>query len=310
MTSWTTICGWTLAVLLANPPSPPARTMTVDGLVRLIEHVDVPAGHEGKLEKILIKEGASVHKGDLLGQIDTTQAQLALKKAEWELQLAGEKAKSEVAINLAKSTKEIAQAEFDRAQAARQAARGSMSNSEFDRLRLDAEKAIHELARVTEEKRFAQLTSHAKTVEVQLARLALEERRIVSPLEGVVVQIYRREGEWVHPGEKVLRMVRIDRLRVEAFVDLQAQLQSLEQAPAKLLVSFPDAPPQIFTGEIIFVHPEADPVNGQIRIWAEIENRDRMLRPGQRGQLTITLKDKDEAKRQLTTAPEKTAEPR
>ena len=42
-----------------------------------------------------------------------------------------------------------------------------------------------------------------------------------------------------------------------------------------------------FTGQVVFVHPEVDPVNGQIRVWAEIVNRDALLFPGDRGLLTF-----------------------
>jgi hypothetical protein len=30
-----------------------------------------------------------------------------------------------------------------------------------------------------------------------------------------------------------------------------------------------------------------NPVNGQFRVWAEIENRDQLLRPGVQGSMTI-----------------------
>lgn len=301
MTKWFSTLGLFTFVLAAGSHAAEGQ-ISVEGLVRLIESVDVPAGHEGRLEKVLVKEGALIRAGELLGQIDAAQAELTLKRTQFEQQLAEEKANSEVALNLARSTKDVAQAEFERARLARKSSPGSLSASEFDRLRLDAEKSGHELARVKEEKQFAVITSQTKAVEVELAKLALEQRRIASPLDGIIVQIFRHEGEWVHPGEKVLRVVRIDRLRVEAFVELNANLALLEQAAAELKVAYPEGPAQQFTGEIVFIHPEADPVNGQIRIWAEIENHERLLRPGQRGQLTIHPKRKGD-NRQLPMAP-------
>ena len=35
-----------------------------------------------------------------------------------------------------------------------------------------------------------------------------------------------------------------------------------------------------FPGKVVFVSPEIDPVNGQVRVWAEIDNKDGRLRPG------------------------------
>jgi macrolide-specific efflux system membrane fusion protein len=43
----------------------------------------------------------------------------------------------------------------------------------------------------------------------------------------------------------------------------------------------------VFTGTVAFVSPEVDPITGQVRIWAEIDNRDGRLRPGQPVRMTI-----------------------
>ena len=303
MTTWTAIAGWFVTLTLATPPVP-ERHLTVDGLVRLIEYVDIPARRDGRLEKINTKEGTYVHKGDNLGRLDDAEALLTLKRTELELQLAEEKAKSEIAVNSARLIQEVTRNEFERARETRKSSPASISVTEFDRLRLESEKATNELARLGEERRFAAITSQTKVVELQLSRLALEERQILAPLDGIVVQLHRREGEWVHLGEKVVRVVRIDRLRVEAYVNLHSGLASLEKAPAILEVEFTDSPTQEFSGAVVFVNPEADPVNGQIRIWAEIENRGRLLRPGQRGRLKVFPKD-PAAPPQLISAPNK-----
>ena len=289
MMKWQSVLVWILTVTFSAPPVTEPQ-VDVDGLVRLIEYVDVPARRDGRLEKIEVKEGTYIHRADVLGKLDDTEAKLTLKRTELEHNLAVEKAKSEIAINSARLIQEHSRNEFQRARQAKQSAPGSISVTEFERLKLEADKATNELARLSEEKSFAVMTAESKAVELQLAKLALEERQIVSPLDGIVVQIHRREGEWVHLGEKVIRLVRIDRLRVEAYVNLNSKLASLENAPVQLTVEFPDSETKTFSGEIVFINPEADPVNGQIRIWAEIENRDRLLRPGQRWRMKFLPK--------------------
>ncbi len=42
-----------------------------------------------------------------------------------------------------------------------------------------------------------------------------------------------------------------------------------------------------FAGHIVFVNPEIDPLNSQVRVWAEVENPDLKLRPGMQATLTI-----------------------
>ena len=46
--------------------------------------------------------------------------------------------------------------------------------------------------------------------------------------------------------------------------------------------------PKSFAGKIVFVSPEVDPITGQVRIWAEIDNRDGRLRPGQAAKMRIS----------------------
>jgi macrolide-specific efflux system membrane fusion protein len=297
---YVTLCLCVTSAAFADKP------LTVDGLVRLIESVDVPALRDGKLDKIEFKEGAYVRRGDLLGRLDESEAKLSLELSELEHQLASEKANSEAALKAARSIKEISHNEFQRASNARIAAPTSISVTEFNRLHIESEKSAAEVERLSEEKTFASILTKSKSVEIQLAKLALQERQIVSPLDGIIVQIHRREGEWVRMGEKVLRIVRIDRLRVEGFVNLHSALDSIEKAPVVFEVEFPDAPVREFEGEIVFMHPEADPVNGQIRVWAEIENKGRILRPGQRGKLKVSPKDRPVPVELKTSQPSET----
>ena len=56
---------------------------------------------------------------------------------------------------------------------------------------------------------------HALARNVQLGDW---RRRILAPIGGMVVDVFRRQGEWVDPGVAVLRILRIDKLRVEAFL--------------------------------------------------------------------------------------------
>ncbi|MGC3967798.1 MAG: hypothetical protein QM775_10630 [Pirellulales bacterium] len=47
-----------------------------------------------------------------------------------------------------------------------------------------------------------------KQAEVQVARETLARRRMTAPTSGVVTQLHRRSGEWVKPGDVVMRLMR------------------------------------------------------------------------------------------------------
>jgi macrolide-specific efflux system membrane fusion protein len=126
-----------------------------------------------------------------------------------------------------------------------------------------------------------------KENEYQAAQERVKRHRITAPISGVVVQINRRLGEWVKPGEAVVRILRLDRLRAEGFLKACYLSDGLQGRQVTLVVDLPDEPGAEFPGKIVFLDPEIDPVNGQIRIWAEVQNKGLRLRPGMRAKTTI-----------------------
>jgi macrolide-specific efflux system membrane fusion protein len=85
--------------------------------------------------------------------------------------------------------------------------------------------------------------------------------------------------------------VRLDPLRAEGFAPADAFSGDRVGTSVTITVESPDRPSSRFTGKLIFVSPEVDPVNHQVRVLAEIENPDFALRPGLRGQMAIGVPD-------------------
>src|SRR5262249_21730328 len=96
-------------------------------------------------------------------------------------------------------------------------------------------------------------------------------------------------GEWVEPGQTVLRILQMDPLRVEGFVPARQLTVDPTGRPARLSIDLPGRPGSEFLGRVSFVSPGVNPVNGQVRIWVEVANADLRLRPGLQGRLTIPL---------------------
>jgi multidrug efflux pump subunit AcrA (membrane-fusion protein) len=103
----------------------------------------------------------------------------------------------------------------------------------------------------------------------------------------MVVEVLRRRGEWVQPGDTVVRIVRLDKLRAEGFLPAKHASLDLVGSQVRLKVASPDNKPLEFTGHIVFVNPEIDPLNSQVRVWAEVENPDLKLRPGMQATIMI-----------------------
>lgn len=256
-------------------------------LIKLHEQVDVPARVAGALTAVVAREGEIVEAGAALAQIEDGDAKIEKRRADLELVAARRAADSDVQVRYAKKSLEVAQTELRRAVDSEKRLAQSVSKSELDQLRLLVQRGELEVEEAQLEWELAQTARESKENDVRLADYAILQRRIVAPLIGFVAEVYRHRGEWVQPGQPILRMVRLDRLRAEGLVDARSVPGDINGRPVKLTVQLNDQATATYAGKLAFVSPEIDPVNGQVRIWAEIDNIDLKLRPGLHGSLVI-----------------------
>ena len=256
-------------------------------LLTLIEQVELPAKEPGALAELAVREGEVVEPGQRLATVEDDEAQVAVNKAERELAIARTKAENDVPVRFARKAHEVAAAEYRRAQESVEKFHKSVSATEMDQLRLTTEKALLEIEQAELEESIARLTARQKETELESAQIKLNRHRLAAPFAGMVVQIKKHRGEWVSPGDSVLRLVRLDRLRVEAFVPARAFSGQLQGRRVTLVVDLANKGKTQFPGTVVFVSPEVNPVNGQVRLWAEVDNQELRLRPGQPATLLI-----------------------
>lgn len=256
-------------------------------LLTLIEEVDVPARQPGVLATIAAREGQTVKPGELLVAMEDVEARLHKDRAQLELTMAQMDAKNDLKVRFAGKSLEVARAELRRANESLQKYRKSISESELDTLRLNVTGGELEVEQAEKSLAIAAMNCKLKENEVQLASHRLEQCRITAPLSGMVVELKRHRGEWVEPGQPVMRIVRLDRLRAEGFVPARELAENITGRSVTLSVDLPGRQGAQFAGKLTFVSPEINAVNGQVRVWAEIENAGLELRPGNSGVMTI-----------------------
>jgi macrolide-specific efflux system membrane fusion protein len=269
----------------AAPAAEPIRLDSV--LLTLIEQVEVPAREAGELAAMQVREGDLVKEGTRLAQIDDRDAHLAAKKAQFERDIAAKEAGNDVHVRFHKKSRDVAEAELRRAIESIEKYRKSVSESEMDRLRLTAEKTALEVEQAELELAKAKLTQGLKENDVAIAQRNIERRQVVSPIDGMVVQILHRRGEFVEAGHTVLRIVRINRLRAEGLLSVRDLRGEMVGRRVTLTVMVPGSGETQFAGKVVFVSPEVNPVSGQTKVWAEIDNPDLLLRPGLNGSMAI-----------------------
>ena len=251
-----------------------------EGVLTLLEEIRVPARDAGILVEVAVRPGMSVTGEMLLAKQDDTEAQATRDQASTELANAKRLARNDLKVQLARKSHEVAMAELKRAVEAEERFSKSVSQSEIERLQLATEQADLQVYQTRFDLKTAQLAVETHEATLRLAEHRVKKRAIHAPSAGVVVEVLKQPGEWVEPGETVVRIVRMDRLRVEGFLSAQQASSELVGQEANVSVKHqPDATLEI-VGEITFVSPEIHPLNGMVRVWVEIENSESMLRPG------------------------------
>lgn len=276
-----------ILVLCAIVAPASAQSLEVESVVlRLIEEAEVPAQEAGVVTNVAVREGQHVKRGELLAQIDDQVARLAAEAAKAEYDIAHGKAANDVKIRFAQKALEVSEAELKRSQESIERFAKSVSQSQLDVERLTVERNKLESEQATHDQEIAKLDTNAREKDLKAAVAAVSRRRILAPFDGVIVQMYVRLGEWVEPGQKAFRIVNVDRLKAEGFIKAEVATDKLLEKPVKLTVDL-GGTTATMEGKIVFVSPEVDSITGQVRVWAEIENKDGALRPGQPAKMRI-----------------------
>lgn len=267
-------------------------------VLKIIESVNVPAQRSGLLRQMPSLEGQVVKRGDLLGRIDESQAELHLQEAKLQLDIAMREAGDDVNVRFARKSLAVAQAELARGEELHTGDFKLITETEIDRLRLVVDKTELEIERAQLELGILEAKVELKANEVRLREDDLDRHQIVSPLEGMIVSVERHEGEWIKESETLVRIVRIDRLRVEGLVPAEVAASGLQGNRVELVMDEGSADDSTYEGKVVFVNPEAVTIanRAHVRVWAEVENKGRRLFPGQNGTLLIYPAQQDSSR--------------
>ena len=263
-------------------------------LVTLIDEAQVPAQEAGVMVKLNVREGDLVKRGDSLAQIDDMQVQIQKIAAEAEEHGAREKANSDVDYRFAVKSEALAIVEYERAMKANGRTPGSIPAIEVDRLKLAAEKAGLQKEQALIERKIQAYTADNKGAEVKGALNNMERRQVRSPLDGMVVRVNSHAGEWVKPGDTVLHVVQVDRVRVEGYVSASKyNPDEISGREVSVEVTLARGQKLKFPGRVVFVNP-LNEAGDNFRILAEVQNRQGpnqqwLLRPGLTADMTIDV---------------------
>jgi len=161
----------------------------VSGAVRAVQSATIKARVAGELQDLNLREGDAVRAGQVVARIDATETQARVRQAQQQ----ADAARAQVAIS---------QRQFDNNQAL--VAQGFISKTALDtsQASLDAAKASYQ----------------AGVAAADVARKSLADTVLKSPIDGFVSQRLVQNGERVAVDARILEVVDLSKLEVEALV--------------------------------------------------------------------------------------------
>ncbi len=250
--------------------------------VSAINDIEIPAEEPGPITKLLVAEEAVVKKDQVLAQMEDRLARAQLEAATSKHKAAEEQAKNDVNERYAIKAADHAKAEYDKSVEASRQTKNAVADIDIKRFKLAWEKAVLMAEQAKLEQSVAVHTAASQFAEAKAAQLGIIRRQLKSPINGVVVEIPKKPGEWAAAGDPVFRIVQMDKLYVEGFFDITKYPPSKIRGAQVTLDIEVGGEIKKFPGKVVRINPVSDLAGTQL--WAEVENRQEgnewVLRPG------------------------------
>ncbi len=279
--------------LAAQTPSNLADPQLDHCLVSVKDEVRLPAQEPGVLIGLDFEEGDQISEGQLLGRIDDSERRMQKQLALIEQSAAKERSENDINVRYSVAAAEVARQEYRQAIEANSQVRGTYPLAEVRRLKLAYRRAALQVEQAEHEQLLSGFEVQTRAAEVQAADDNIARRKLVAPFDGEVVGRFKHVGEWVTPGEAVLRIVRFDTLRVESFLNA-ADYDPGEVRSQQVTVTVKLARDRMveMPGRVVYVSSLVE-AGGEYLVRAEVENRKEndqwVLRPGLTAAMTIHL---------------------
>jgi multidrug efflux pump subunit AcrA (membrane-fusion protein) len=138
-------------------------------------------------------------------------------------------------------------------------------------------------------------------VNVENARIALEDASIRAPIAGTIIEKRVETGNVISSptqdvggGTLLLKMADLDQVQVRSLVDETDIGKVREGVPAEVTVAaFPNQP---LPGEVLKIEPQAIEEQNvtMFAVLVTLENRGRLLRPGMNAEVEVSIASRDD----------------
>ncbi len=212
-------------------------------------HTTIAAEVDGRVTELAVDEGGSVDSGAIVIELDPQRRQLDLAAAEARLAQARAKLRQQ------------------RSQTQR-----------IRELRSQNVSSIQQLEEAETMLASAQSDVSAAQAAVGVAERAVADSSVTAPFAGIVARRAVELGEFVQKGTLLYELVALNPMEaIFSLTELDSERVRLGQTISIAVGAFPD---RTFSGVVSFVSPTIDRATRTLRIKAQVDNADALLRPG------------------------------
>lgn len=234
-----------------------APTQSYSCLIEPLQRVELRSTVEGRIDAIAVDRGGEVRKGQVLVELESGADRAALEAARYRAVMEGQ-------VKTAHSRREAAQTKLQR--------RDELVQEHFiaaqDRDDSAAEMKLAEAAVV-------EAQDNRRLAELEQRRLQelIEQRRIRSPINGVVTERLQQVGEIAQVGESakpILRLAQVNPLRVDVVLPVGLFGSVRAGMQAQVLAEHPQS--TSYSAKVSMVDRVVDSASGTFRVRLDLPN--------------------------------------
>jgi HlyD family secretion protein len=257
------------------------QTVVASGRIITPRRVSIGVVITGRVARIPVQEGQTVHAGEVLIELEGTDERAAVVQARANIAQAEAKLRQLREVVLPAAEQSLVQAQANALQAQQQFARnkalqdkGFVGQSALDDSKRNLDVADSQLraARLQVETNgprgsdyvLAQTALEQARASLQIAQAKLEQTVIHAPVAGVLISRGVEPGNVVQPGKELMALAPAGETQVTVLVD-EKNLAQLALGQ-KALGSADAFPAQRFAAELSYINPGIDPLRGAVEV--------------------------------------------
>lgn len=232
------------------------QILQYSGTVLADQDAVVGAEINGRVEKVLVQNGAVVKKGQALVLLDNSDYKISCDLAEANLQ------KAQTALSLARTNVSRLQVLYEQK---------AVSAKDFE----DAQAGL----------KIAAADEKAAQAAYAQAGRALQKATVLAPIDGVIYSCTVLPGQMASPGVPLMMIA--DTSQVEITFNIPQQDVNIipnQDAAAQIKI---DGQDKVFQGRLSSVSPVANPAARSFEARVRADNPDRLLKPGMFVQISL-----------------------